>query len=96
MKEKIEDTKNIIKGIEPIYLNEEELKQIIKKPLIKARYSAALKKNTRRPRETLHKKIVCETCRRTYTQSNVSHHKKSKHHIFCEELNKKWLSILYD
>lgn len=35
-------------------------------------------------------KIKCMICGNTYTKSNKSKHIKTKHHIFCEGLNRKW------
>lgn len=34
--------------------------------------------------------IKCNICDKNYTRSNKSKHNKTKHHIFCEKLNKKW------
>jgi hypothetical protein len=79
-----------------INLNKEEMQQIIKNPMTKALYESAVKKNLRKPRASKHPQIFCEVCKGSYTQSNVTRHRKSKHHMFCEELNKKWLSLLYD
>jgi len=82
-------------GKEPINLDVKEIEQINRLPLSKSRYSSALNRKTRKPRPAKHERIVCDICKNTYTQSNVSHHKKSKHHIFCMEMNKKWLTFLY-
>lgn len=35
-------------------------------------------------------KIECKICGRSFTRCNRSKHNKTKHHIFCEKLNKKW------
>lgn len=35
-------------------------------------------------------KIECNICGRSYTRSNRIKHNKTKHHIFCVGLNKKW------
>lgn len=35
-------------------------------------------------------KIKCQICSIDYTRYNKSKHYKTKHHIFCESLNKKW------
>lgn len=34
--------------------------------------------------------ITCMICDKIYTRSNKSKHEKTKHHIFCVNLNKKW------
>lgn len=93
---KYESLKEIDKGKQPIFNDAEEMKEILKNPLKKYRYEAALKKNVRKSRPSIHAKIFCDVCHGEYTQSNVSHHRKSKHHRFCEEINKKWLSLIYE
>lgn len=35
-------------------------------------------------------KVDCMICGKRYTRYNKSKHNKTKHHIFCEKLNKKW------
>ena len=80
---------------EPISMTTEELKQAIKYPLSNSRYISAVKRKIRKPRPAKHERIFCEVCRTTYTQSNVSHHKKSKHHIFCEDINRRILGLVY-
>lgn len=93
---KISINKELDSGKPPIDLTKDELHHAIKNPLAKSRYSSALQRKIRKPRPAKHKQIVCDVCKNTYTQSNVSHHRKSKHHLFCEEMNQKFLSILYD
>lgn len=40
--------------------------------------------------KTKNDKIKCMICGNSFTRSNRSKHNKTKHHIFCEGLNKKW------
>lgn len=75
-------------GMGPALLSAEEMRKILINPLSEARYVAAVRKDKKHP------DISCKICGRTYTQSNVTHHKKSKHHIFMESLNKKLMSVL--
>ncbi len=35
-------------------------------------------------------KIECMICGKKYTRCNKSKHNKTKHHVFCLGLNKKW------
>lgn len=95
-KDKHKINKELSNGKEPILMGIEEIKQVIRNPLSKSRHSAALKRKMRKPRPSTHERIICDVCGNSYTQSNVSHHKKSKHHIFCLDLNKKMLSLIYD
>ena len=90
-----EINKKIDEGNQPIVMTKEEIKTVINNPLTKSRYGAALKKS-RKPRPSKNERITCDVCGRSYTQSNVSHHRKSKHHLLCKEINNKFLDILYD
>lgn len=88
---KVADTGDAI-----INMDTDEIKQILKNPLTKSRYESAIKRKIRKPRPSIHEQIICDVCKVAYTQSNVTHHRQSKHHIFCDDINKKFLTLIYD
>lgn len=39
-------------------------------------------------------KIKCMICGNFFTRYNKSNHNKTKHHKFCEKINKKWREMI--
>lgn len=39
-------------------------------------------------------KIQCMICGKYFTRYNKSKHNKTKHHLFCENINKKWRDMI--
>lgn len=79
---------------EPITLTVQQVKQLKLLPLSNSRYKSATVRKTRKPRPSKYEHIVCDICGNSYTQYNVTHHRKSKHHLFCKDLNDKWKKII--
>lgn len=88
------DLKEINKGKQPIFLSDESL-QKVKKPIPMAHYKKAIE-DIKDEEYNRYEYIKCNICNKKYTKNNKFHHYKTKHHIFCEGLNKKWRKMLID
>lgn len=84
--------KELNKGKQPIFLEDNEL-QYIKNPIGNAHYKKALENSNKKTKDDY---IICDICGKGYTKSNKSRHNKSKHHLFCQQLNKKWRKMILD
>jgi hypothetical protein len=85
--------KKLDKGKSLILYEVPELKYV-QTPIGKAHYDASDKKDDKQDDKKYTDRIECKICDRSYTRSNASKHRKTKHHQFCEKLNKKWRDML--
>lgn len=83
------------KGKEPIFYNNDQL-QFMKNPIGKAHYKNALENKDNNKIKIPSQYVECDICGKKYTKYNKNKHIKTKHHIFCKKINKKWRKMILD